>query len=138
MPWRTTVLSTQVTGKSPAVATSTPCLLLTSDICAVMVLCPAACWQSLLGLSIISSSKCTLCPFQHSDILVTPTPTVFCFFASCPAAKPSIGTFLAEWKALYDSGSGERGLFSRAAAQKQAARSGRRHPTQAFGTNPCW
>jgi ribonucleoside-diphosphate reductase alpha chain len=52
--------------------------------------------------------------------------------------KPSIGTFLAEWKALYDSGSGERGLFSRAAAQRQAARNGRRDATQPFGTNPCW
>lgn len=51
--------------------------------------------------------------------------------------KPSIGTFLAEWKALYDSGSGERGLFSRAAAQRQAARNGRRDATQPFGTNPC-
>lgn len=51
--------------------------------------------------------------------------------------KPSIGTFLAEWKSLYDSGSGERGLFSRAAAQRQAARSGRRDATQDFGTNPC-
>jgi ribonucleoside-diphosphate reductase alpha chain len=54
------------------------------------------------------------------------------------AEKPSIGTFLAEWKALYDSGSGERGLFSRAAAQRQAARNGRRDATQPFGTNPCW
>lgn len=52
--------------------------------------------------------------------------------------KPSIGTFLAEWKSLYDSGSGERGLFSRAAAQRQAARSSRRDAEQHFGTNPCW
>eukprot|EP00878_Enallax_costatus_P030821 GHUV01033617.1.p1 GENE.GHUV01033617.1~~GHUV01033617.1.p1 ORF type:complete len:623 (+),score=174.24 GHUV01033617.1:276-2144(+) len=51
--------------------------------------------------------------------------------------KPSIGTFLAEWKSLYDSGSGERGLFCRAAAQRQAASSGRRDTTQHFGTNPC-
>lgn len=55
-----------------------------------------------------------------------------------PPEKPSIGTFLAEWKALYDSGSGERGLFSRAAAQRQAARNGRRDASQPFGTNPCW
>jgi ribonucleoside-diphosphate reductase alpha chain len=54
------------------------------------------------------------------------------------AEKPSIGTFLSEWKSLYDSGSGERGLFSRAAAQRQAARSDRRDATQDFGTNPCW
>lgn len=60
---------------------------------------------------------------------ITPPPS---------AEKPSIGTFLAEWKALYDSGSGERGLFSRAAAQRQAARNGRRDASQPFGTNPCW
>eukprot|EP00775_Hariotina_reticulata_P008318 gene8318-8503_t len=51
--------------------------------------------------------------------------------------KPSVGLFLAEWKSLYDSGSGERGLFSRAAAQRQAARNGRRDAAQQFGTNPC-
>jgi ribonucleoside-diphosphate reductase alpha chain len=52
--------------------------------------------------------------------------------------KPAVGTFLQEWKSLYDSGSGERGLFSRAAAQKQAAKNGRRDATRDFGTNPCW
>jgi len=54
------------------------------------------------------------------------------------AGKPRVGLFLAEWKSLYDSCSGERGLFSRAAAQRQAARNGRRDATQQFGTNPCW
>jgi ribonucleoside-diphosphate reductase alpha chain len=55
------------------------------------------------------------------------------------AGTPRVGLFLAEWKSLYDSGSGERGLFSRAAAQRQAARNGRRDVTQQqFGTNPCW
>lgn len=41
-------------------------------------------------------------------------------------------------QALYDSGSGERGLFSRAACRKQVLRSGgRRDPGWDFGTNPC-
>lgn len=49
-----------------------------------------------------------------------------------------VHTAQAEWKALYGSGSGERGLFSRSAAKRQAATSGRRDAGVEFGTNPCW
>jgi len=45
--------------------------------------------------------------------------------------------FIAEWKNLYDSKSGERGIYNVAAAQKQAARWGRRDPEIHYGTNPC-
>lgn len=51
--------------------------------------------------------------------------------------KPDMDLFMKEWKALYDSKSGERGFFSRAAAQKIAARNGRRKHDMEFGTNPC-
>jgi ribonucleoside-diphosphate reductase alpha chain len=51
--------------------------------------------------------------------------------------KPEIGSFMSEWLSLYESKSGERGLFSREACQKIAARNGRRNSDQAFGTNPC-
>ena len=51
--------------------------------------------------------------------------------------KPEIGTFMAEWISLYESKSGERGLFSREACQKIAKRNGRRNSDQLFGTNPC-
>lgn len=51
--------------------------------------------------------------------------------------KPEIGSFMSEWLALYDSKSGERGLFSREACQKIAKRNGRRNSEQLFGTNPC-
>jgi len=51
--------------------------------------------------------------------------------------KPDIGIFMAEWLALYDSKSGERGIFSRVACQDQAAKNGRRDPEDDFGTNPC-
>ena len=44
---------------------------------------------------------------------------------------------LQEWAALYNSGSGERGLFSRAAARDKVASLGRRDPTHDWGTNPC-
>ena len=51
--------------------------------------------------------------------------------------RPDMSTFLGEMKALYDSHSGERGIFSRAAAIKQALKYGRRDPNFEFGTNPC-
>jgi ribonucleoside-diphosphate reductase alpha chain len=51
--------------------------------------------------------------------------------------KPEMGTFMREWISLYDSKSGERGIFSRVASQKQAKKFGRRDPNHDFGTNPC-
>lgn len=51
--------------------------------------------------------------------------------------KPDFESFMSEMKALYDSKCGERGIFSRVAAQKVATRNGRRDADQAFGTNPC-
>lgn len=51
--------------------------------------------------------------------------------------KPDTDLFMKEWKALYDSKSGERGLFSRYACQRIAGRNGRRNPDFDFGTNPC-
>tara|TARA_B100000579_G_scaffold112357_1_gene89888 strand:- start:3592 stop:5517 length:1926 start_codon:yes stop_codon:yes gene_type:complete len=51
---------------------------------------------------------------------------------------PDIGIFMDEWKALYDSKSGERGIFNRESATKQAKRNGRRKTEgYDFGTNPC-
>lgn len=52
-------------------------------------------------------------------------------------SKPEIGTFMREWLALYDSKSGERGMFNREAADKQVARNGRRETGHYWGTNPC-
>lgn len=51
--------------------------------------------------------------------------------------KPSVGEFLREWQSLYDSKSGERGIFNRRASIEQAGRSGRRDIDWDFGTNPC-
>lgn len=53
------------------------------------------------------------------------------------AETPSIGQFMREWSSIYESHSGERGIFNREASQKQAAKNGRRDATYAFGTNPC-
>jgi ribonucleoside-diphosphate reductase alpha chain len=51
--------------------------------------------------------------------------------------KPEMEQFIAEWKNLYDSKSGERGIYNVAAAQKQASRWGRRSEEIHYGTNPC-
>ena len=51
--------------------------------------------------------------------------------------KPDAETFMREWQALVESKSGERGIFNRAASQRQAAKNGRRDPEYNFGTNPC-
>ena len=52
--------------------------------------------------------------------------------------KPEIGVFMKEWLSLYDSKSGERGIFNRVSAVKQAKLTGRRETEGiAFGTNPC-
>jgi len=51
--------------------------------------------------------------------------------------KPEMGTFMREWVSLYESKSGERGIFNRQAAQTQAAKNGRRDIQHDFGCNPC-
>ncbi len=52
--------------------------------------------------------------------------------------KPDVGIFMKEWLSLYESKSGERGIFNRAAAQLQAKRTERRKwEGIEFGTNPC-
>jgi ribonucleoside-diphosphate reductase alpha chain len=50
---------------------------------------------------------------------------------------PGMDAYMEEWLSLYASKSGERGIFNREAAQKQAAKNGRRDYSFAFGTNPC-
>ena len=51
--------------------------------------------------------------------------------------KPDSLSFMREWMALVESGSGERGIFNRQASKAQAAKNGRRDPNYDFGTNPC-
>ena len=51
--------------------------------------------------------------------------------------KPDSLSFMREWMALVESGSGERGVFNREASKNQAAKYDRRDPSFDFGTNPC-
>jgi len=57
--------------------------------------------------------------------------------SACYTERPDVGIFMQEWFSLYESKSGERGIFNREAAQKIAAKNGRRNSEHEFGTNPC-
>ena len=51
--------------------------------------------------------------------------------------KISMETFMREWLALVESKSGERGIFNRESAKRQASKNGRRDVDHQFGCNPC-
>jgi len=51
--------------------------------------------------------------------------------------KPDMEGFIREWLSLVESKSGERGIFSRVAADNHVARNGRRETGHEWGTNPC-
>ncbi len=55
----------------------------------------------------------------------------------CYTEKPDMGIFMKEWTSLYESKSGERGIFNREAAKKQVVTTGRRDTEHDFGCNPC-
>jgi ribonucleoside-triphosphate reductase len=52
-------------------------------------------------------------------------------------SKPSVGQFMREWASIYESHSGERGIFNRYASESQAAKNERRELGKEWGTNPC-
>jgi ribonucleoside-triphosphate reductase len=51
--------------------------------------------------------------------------------------KPDVGQFMREWNNIYESHSGERGIFNRYASENQASKNGRRVLGKEWGTNPC-
>jgi ribonucleoside-diphosphate reductase alpha chain len=51
--------------------------------------------------------------------------------------KPDMEGFMREWLSLVESKSGERGIFSRTAADKHVEMNGRRETGHEWGTNPC-
>lgn len=57
--------------------------------------------------------------------------------SACYNERPEVGTFMEEWNSLYNSKSGERGIFNREAAKLITAERGKRDPNWEFGTNPC-
>jgi ribonucleoside-diphosphate reductase alpha chain len=57
--------------------------------------------------------------------------------SACYTERPDVGIFMQEWQSLYESKSGERGIFNREAAKNIVKLNGRRNPEFEFGTNPC-
>lgn len=57
--------------------------------------------------------------------------------SACYTERPDMGIFMQEWQSLYESKSGERGIFNREAARNVVKKNGRRDATYDFGTNPC-
>ena len=55
----------------------------------------------------------------------------------CYKEKPPIGIFMKEWLTLYNSKSGERGIYNRQSAIQKASENNRRKTEYDFGTNPC-
>lgn len=51
--------------------------------------------------------------------------------------RPEVGVFMNEWLSLYESKSGERGIFNREAARKVVQKNGRRDADYDWGCNPC-
>lgn len=50
---------------------------------------------------------------------------------------PSMSSFLSEWRMLFESKSGERGIFNREACVHKVSNGDRRDPNWDWGTNPC-
>ena len=57
--------------------------------------------------------------------------------SACYTERPDVGIFMQEWLSLYESKSGERGIFNREAAKNVVKKNGRRDANFEFGTNPC-
>lgn len=57
--------------------------------------------------------------------------------SACYTEKPDMSIFMSEWKSLYDSKSGERGIFNRVSASNQVKKTNRRDTQYEFGCNPC-
>ena len=88
--------------------------------------------SAMISLSNLSDDR-----LRHAKTGSFPTLRYLANNSVAYTEKPTTMTFMREWTALAESGSGERGIFNREASKKQAAKNGRRDPDFDFGTNPC-
>ena len=92
--------------------------------------------SALISLSNVSDDRMRAA--KQGQWWTTDTQRSLANNSACYTEKPDVGVFMDEWKALYESKSGERGIFNREGVSKLAERSGRRNTTDYdFGTNPC-
>ena len=92
--------------------------------------------SALISLSNVSDDRMRAA--KHGQWWTTEPQRALANNSACYTEKPDIGVFMDEWKALYESKSGERGIFNRESAVKMASKNGRRNTEDYdFGTNPC-
>ncbi|MAG25887.1 ribonucleoside-triphosphate reductase [Candidatus Pacearchaeota archaeon] len=92
--------------------------------------------SALISLSNVSDDR--MRASKHGQWWIDNPQRALANISACYTEKPDIGVFMDEWKALYDSKSGERGIFNRVSAVKISEKSGRRNTEDyEFGTNPC-
>ena len=92
--------------------------------------------SALISLSNVSDDRMRAA--KHGQWWTTEPQRALANNSACYTEKPDIGVFMDEWKALYESKSGERGIFNRESAVKMASKNGRRNVEEyEFGTNPC-
>ena len=92
--------------------------------------------SALISLSNVSDDRMRAA--KHGQWWTTEPQRALANNSACYTEKPDIGVFMDEWKALYESKSGERGIFNRESAVKMVSKNGRRIVEDyQFGTNPC-
>ena len=92
--------------------------------------------SALISLSNVSDDRMRAA--KHGQWWTTEPQRSLANNSACYTEKPDIGIFMDEWKALYESKSGERGIFNRESAAIMASKNGRREVNgYDFGTNPC-
>ena len=92
--------------------------------------------SALISLSNVSDDRMRAA--KHGQWWTSEPQRALANNSACYTEKPDIGVFMDEWKSLYESKSGERGIFNRESAVKMAEQSGRRNTEDyEFGTNPC-
>jgi ribonucleoside-diphosphate reductase alpha chain len=101
----------------------------TADI----VVCGGVRRSALISLSNLTDER--MQKAKHGDWWMTNPQRALANNSVCYTEMPDMGIFMREWQALYESKSGERGIFSRKACKELIPE--RRDPEHEFGTNPC-
>lgn len=98
-----------------------------------IVVCGGVRRSALISLSNLTDERMRRA--KHGDWRMTDPQRQLANNSVCYTEMPDIGIFMAEWHSLYESKSGERGIFNREACTKLIPE--RRDPDHHFGTNPC-
>jgi ribonucleotide reductase alpha subunit len=98
-----------------------------------VVICGGVRRSALLSLSNLTDER--MQKAKHGEWWNTEPHRALANISVCYTEKPDMGIFMREWQNLYESKSGERGIFNRVASQKMCPE--RRDENFDFGTNPC-